>query len=337
MDVVILIDKYAFHVAKQTKYNLNKIYLWHYRLGHINKQHIKKLQSDSTIASTGSDSFDVCEQCVCSKMTKKPFSDYLLQEFSRSDKILDKVQDTPTKPQTEEPSLKSIILYDSELVVEEVVPTNVVKQAPPENQENDVASTTPILRRSSRPSNLPNRYLRKTKDMFLVYVGLEDELSVKGYTYASFQTDWDDTKSQLGYMLVMNGRVVAWRILKQDTIAMSYIEADYVVVSEAAKAAYWMKKVIEELGVVPSIENPVKVYCNNSSTILLASECITQRCGRHILHIHHYIHEAIGLPNVEVIRVHTDDSTANPLMKALPCDKHSFHANGMGLRYIGLD
>ncbi|GJV54403.1 retrotransposon protein, putative, ty1-copia subclass [Tanacetum coccineum] len=55
-----------------------------------------------------------------------------------SDKILDEIQDPPIEPQTEEPSTSSIILSDFELVVEEANPTNVVVQAPPENQENYV-------------------------------------------------------------------------------------------------------------------------------------------------------------------------------------------------------
>jgi len=37
------------------------------------------------------------------------------------------------------------------------------------------------------------KYLRRTKDMFLVYGG--EELVVTGYTDASFQTDKDDSKS----------------------------------------------------------------------------------------------------------------------------------------------
>jgi hypothetical protein len=36
------------------------------------------------------------------------------------------------------------------------------------------------------------KYLRRTKDMFLIFGG-EDELVVKGYTDASFQTDKDDS------------------------------------------------------------------------------------------------------------------------------------------------
>ena len=35
------------------------------------------------------------------------------------------------------------------------------------------------------------KYLIRTKDVFLVYGG-EEELSIKGYTDASFQTDKDD-------------------------------------------------------------------------------------------------------------------------------------------------
>jgi hypothetical protein len=41
------------------------------------------------------------------------------------------------------------------------------------------------------------KYLRRTKKVFLVFGG-EQELIVKGYSDASFQTDADDSKSQSG-------------------------------------------------------------------------------------------------------------------------------------------
>ena len=52
------------------------------------------------------------------------------------------------------------------------------------------------------------KYLRRTKDLFLVY-GVEEELIVKGYTDASFQTDKDDSRSQSGYVFCLNGRPVS--------------------------------------------------------------------------------------------------------------------------------
>ena len=39
------------------------------------------------------------------------------------------------------------------------------------------------------------KYLRRTKDLFLVFGGSVDEISVTGYKDASFQTDRDDFRS----------------------------------------------------------------------------------------------------------------------------------------------
>jgi len=51
------------------------------------------------------------------------------------------------------------------------------------------------------------KYLRRTKDVFLVYGG-EEELVVTGYTDASFQTNKDDSKSLFGFVFKVNGGVV---------------------------------------------------------------------------------------------------------------------------------
>ena len=52
------------------------------------------------------------------------------------------------------------------------------------------------------------KYLKKTKDMFLIYGG-DKELIVSGYVDASFDTDPDDSKSQTGYMFILNGGAVS--------------------------------------------------------------------------------------------------------------------------------
>jgi len=51
------------------------------------------------------------------------------------------------------------------------------------------------------------KYLRKTKNIFLVHKG--HELVVYGYLDTSFQLDIDDNKSQLGYFFTLNGNVVS--------------------------------------------------------------------------------------------------------------------------------
>ncbi|XP_042752702.1 secreted RxLR effector protein 161-like [Lactuca sativa] len=63
------------------------------------------------------------------------------------------------------------------------------------------------------------KYRQRTKDLFLVYGSMEDSLSVKCYTNASFTTDRDDCKSQSGYVFIINGGAVPWKSSKQSVVA----------------------------------------------------------------------------------------------------------------------
>nr|GEW09300.1 retrotransposon protein, putative, Ty1-copia subclass [Tanacetum cinerariifolium] len=82
------------------------------------------------------------------------------------------------------------------------------------------------------------KYLRNTKDMVLMYGAKPKvEMKVSCYTDASFQTDKDDTKSQTGYVFILNGGAVDWKSAKQSTTAMSSTEAGYIVAAEASMEA----------------------------------------------------------------------------------------------------
>ncbi|GJV60001.1 hypothetical protein Tco_1466101 [Tanacetum coccineum] len=62
-----------------------------------------------------------------------------------------------------------------------------------------------------------------------------------------FETDRDDTKSQTGYVFILNGGAVDWKSSKQSTTAMSATEAEYIAASEAAMEAVWIRKFISKL------------------------------------------------------------------------------------------
>ncbi|KAL0455099.1 UNVERIFIED_CONTAM: hypothetical protein Slati_0849100 [Sesamum latifolium] len=83
------------------------------------------------------------------------------------------------------------------------------------------------------------KYLKRTKDMFLIYGS--GELILEAYNVTSFQSDDKDAKFQLDFVFKLNGGVVAWKSSKQATIADSTMEVEYIAASEAAKEAIWMK------------------------------------------------------------------------------------------------
>ena len=110
------------------------------------------------------------------------------------------------------------------------------------------------------------KYLRRTKDLFLIYGG--SELQVRGFTDVSFQSDKDDCKSQSGYIFTLNGGAVSWKSSKQVTTVDSTTEAEYIAASEAAKEAVWIKKVHTEENIADPLTKPLSQKKHDSHVFL---------------------------------------------------------------------
>ncbi|GKE14889.1 retrotransposon protein, putative, ty1-copia subclass, partial [Tanacetum coccineum] len=117
------------------------------------------------------------------------------------------------------------------------------------------------------------KYLQNTKDVFLVYGGdIKRELRVSCYTDVGYMTDVNDLKSQTGYVFVLNGGVVDWKSTKQNISATSSTNAKYITAFDASKEAAWIRKFISGLNVVPIIEEPITMYCDNTGAIAIAND-----------------------------------------------------------------
>ena len=69
--------------------------------------------------------------------------------------------------------------------------------------------------------------------MFLVYGG-DKELVINGNVDARFDTDPVDSKSQTGYLFILNGGAISWCSSNQSIVVGSTCEAEYIAASEAA-------------------------------------------------------------------------------------------------------
>ncbi|KAM1818334.1 hypothetical protein ACFX11_000139 [Malus domestica] len=178
------------------------------------------------------------------------------------------------------------------------------------------------------------KYLRRTKDMFLVYGGAS-ELQVEGYTDADFQSDVDDRSSNSGYVFTLNGGAVSWKSKKQSLIADSTTEAEYVATAEAGKEAFWMMKFITELGVVPTITSPVTLYCDNNRAIAQAKEPRAHQKNKHIDRRFNIIRRYAAEGKINILKVASADNVADPLTKPMSQIQLDRHMEKMGIRYMG--
>nr|GFC05968.1 hypothetical protein [Tanacetum cinerariifolium] len=75
-----------------------------------------------------------------------------------------------------------------------------------------------------------------------------------------------------GYVFVLNGGDVDYKSAKQSIFVTSSAEAKYIAAYNASKEAVWVRKFIYRLGVVPTIEEPINMYCDNIGAITIANE-----------------------------------------------------------------
>ncbi|GJR24892.1 hypothetical protein Tco_0973419 [Tanacetum coccineum] len=86
---------------------------------------------------------------------------------------------------------------------------------------------------------------------------------------------------QTRYVFVLNGGAVDWKSAKQRIFATLSAEAEYIAAYDASKEAVWVKKFISGLGAVPTIEEPINMYYENTGAITIANESGITKGVRH--------------------------------------------------------
>lgn len=174
------------------------------------------------------------------------------------------------------------------------------------------------------------KYLQRTRDWWLVF-GVEQELLMRGYSEAEFESDPDDYKSETGYVFTINGGAVSWKSCKQSTLADSTTESEYIAASEASKEAVRLSEFLTKLKVVPDC-SPVVVYCDNSGDVSQAMEPRSTNKNKHICRKYHLIRDFIIRKSVRLDRVATADNVEDPLTKPLCVEKHKEHFRNVGVK-----
>ncbi|GJS84372.1 retrotransposon protein, putative, ty1-copia subclass [Tanacetum coccineum] len=123
---------------------------------------------------------------------------------------------------------------------------------------------------------------------------------------------------------------VDWKSTKQSIFVTSSTEAENILLITILKSCM-IQKFISRLGVVPTIEEPISMYCKNTRAIAIAKESRITKGARHYCVKVHYMREVIEFGDVKIEKVHTDDNLVDPFTKALPYPKHSGLTKNIGM------
>lgn len=148
------------------------------------------------------------------------------------------------------------------------------------------------------------------------------DIDLVGYSDADYAGCLDTRKSTSGYIFMLGGCPISWTSQRQKAMATATMDAEYMAASDACKEAVWIRRFINDLEVIPHIEN-VPLYIDNNAALKLTKNPALHKKAKHIEVRFHYIRERVmTVGDVKTRRVNTNENVADILTKPLPLPKH---------------
>lgn len=110
------------------------------------------------------------------------------------------------------------------------------------------------------------------------------------YCDADFANDPDTRRSVSGIVFKYNGGVITWASKRQQSVALSTMEAEYVAASESAKEAVWLHRLFSEIA--PLNEMPM-IFMNNISAMKLVKNPSFHKRSKYIAVHYHFVRECV--------------------------------------------
>jgi hypothetical protein len=162
------------------------------------------------------------------------------------------------------------------------------------------------------------RYLKHTQNVGLWYPkGAKFELI--GYSNSNYAGCKVDRRSTSGTCQLLGRSFVSWSSKKQNSVALSTAEAEYIAAGSCRAQILWMKATLNDFGIK---FKQVPLLCDNESAMKLTNNLVQHSRTKHIDVRHHFIRDHQQKGNISIENVGTDDQLADIFTK--PLDENRF-------------
>ena len=159
------------------------------------------------------------------------------------------------------------------------------------------------------------RYLYTTKERGLTYQPkLKKKNELEMYADASFQCDYDTSRSRTGYLATFNDCLIMWKSRMQPIVADSSCEAEYYAMGDSIKEADWLRQFINELKFK---QKTIKTWIDNKSSIKLAEAQMVKPNSKHIRRKYHMLRERVQDGRIKLGHIPGVENPADVMTKNL--------------------
>ena len=177
------------------------------------------------------------------------------------------------------------------------------------------------------------RYVKGTITYAVHFTKSDSALKLIGYSDSDWASCAEDRRSVTGYyfQLSEDGPAVSWKSRKQQTVALSTCEAEYMALCESSQESVYLNRVLKDL-VQNGEDEPILLYGDNQGSLdLVQNSASKHNRTKHIDIRFHYIRELQQANVIKVKHVPTDENIADVMTKPLPKQKYTkFHKSLFG-------
>ena len=171
------------------------------------------------------------------------------------------------------------------------------------------------------------RYLKGSENEGLVYTsfGHEKNATIVCYSDADWGGDPTDRKSTTGFLVYLGHNLLAWTSKKQQVVALSTMEAEYIAVAKTVQELQWFQKLYKELPI--QLDRTI-LFCDNKSSIEFSKNQDLSERSKHIDIKYFFVRDHLETNETKLNHVPSEQMHADVLTKALPAapfQQHRFH------------
>jgi hypothetical protein len=126
---------------------------------------------------------------------------------------------------------------------------------------------------------------------------------------------------------MMNGGPISWKSRRQDSVALSTSEAEYMAASEVGKEILYLRALLRDVGHEQLA--PTDIYEDNLACIAMSTNPVRRKSSRHIDIRVHFCRELYTAGVMRLIPLRTHLMVADALTKSLPGPALSQHREVM--------
>ena len=127
----------------------------------------------------------------------------------------------------------------------------------------------------------------------------------------------------------MGPRLVSWFSKKQNSIALSTAEAEYVAATSCCTQLLWMMQTLQDFQI--KCTSPIPIMCDNTSAISVSKNPVMHSKTKHIPIKYHFLREQVLEQNVKLEYVPSKEQAADIFTKPLPREAFEYLRQKLGV------